>query len=450
MPVILNEAIHWKKRMNETQLEAIARDEMDSFKPLTHLFDMPRDKDGQMMIYLNGNSLGPKPKGVEKALLQECDAWSRLGVRGHFDQRDPWVSYNELVTASLARLVGANLTEVVAAGTLTANLHFLFVSFYQPTKDRFKIIHLTGFPSDTYAIKSQVEQRSKTLQLNNVDIFDIDNAIIEIKPDANGYIDLSTFEQIINEHGESTSIIWIEAIHYLTGQYFDIAKLAQLAHAKGCKIGLDIAHAIGNVPLFLNQWQVDFAVWCSYKYLSAGPGGIAGYYVNEKYLNDDTLVRFAGWWGHNKITRFKMPNIFNPIATAESWQVSNPGIFLLAVLREALTLFDKVDLYALREKNKRLVAYLEMLLEKFANKVLIITPKNPEERGCQLSFRMQDIDVTKYEIEKIFVDEGIICDVRGNLIRVAPMGLYTSFLDVYKFVEKFKLIYQTLTANKPT
>lgn len=427
--------------MKHTVAEAIQLDEKDSFKPLTHLFDMPVNKNGQLAIYFNGNSLGPKPKYIDQELIKECEAWGRLGVRGHFDQDHPWISYNELVTNSLARLVGAKPEEVVATGTLTANLHFTFVSFYRPTQERFKIIRLSGFPSDIYAITSQVKQRLETIrEFNKTEPFKIEDAIIEIKPDDNGYIDLDTFKKVIEEHGESAAIIWIEAVHYLTGQYFNIPEITLLAHKKGCKIGLDLAHAIGNVPLELHNWGVDFAVWCSYKYLSAGPGAIAGLYINEKYLTDSSIMRFSGWWGHNKSTRFQMPNTFDPISTAEGWQVSNPGIFLLAALRKSLAIFDKVDLDALREKNKRLVSYLESLINhELSSEVQIITPKNPDERGCQLSFRIKWIN-QKSEIEKMFFDHGVICDVRGDLVRIAPMGLYSTFNDIFNFVEKLKVI----------
>ncbi len=421
--------------------DAIELDHDDPFISLAHLFDMPLDEKGQTAIYLNGNSLGPKPKNIDAELQKECENWGRLGVRGHFHQAHPWIVYNERVTHSLARLVGAKPEEVVATGTLTTNLHATFISFYRPTPTRFKVLRLLGFPSDTYAIASQVKQRFETLrEFMQVDPFNLDDAIIEIRPDAQGYIDLQAFKNVIAEHGESTAIVWIEAVHYLTGQYFNIAEITQLAHAAGCKMGVDLAHAIGNVPLALHDWGVDFAVWCSYKYLSAGPGAIAGLYVHEKHLTDPTMPRLAGWWGHNKLTRFQMPTTFDPIPTAESWQMSNSGIFLLAALQRALVVFDTVDYNALREKNQRLVAYLEQLIQtELPTDIQIITPKHPDERGCQLSLRLQHADKT-ISLEKIFYQQGIICDVRDDLVRVAPMGLYTTFLDVFRFVDKLKTI----------
>lgn len=421
--------------------KAAELDNEDMFKPLTHLFDMPRDRNGNTAIYLNGNSLGPKPKNIDQGLMKECENWGSLGVRGHFHQEEPWMTYNELLTHSLARLVGATHEEVVSTGTLTANLHFTFVSFYRPTRERFKIIRLAGFPSDTYAIDSQVKQRFETArELTGIEPFPLDEAVVEIKPNAEGYIDMETFKEVLEKHGESTAIVWIEAMHYLTGQYFNIPEIASLAHKKGCKFGLDLAHAIGNIPLSLNKWDVDFAVWCSYKYLSGGPGAIGGLYVNKKYFSDATMRIFAGWWGHNKLTRFKMPSTFDPIPTAEAWQVSNTTIFSLAALRQALSIFDQIDLVLLREKNKRLVSYLESLMsEQLSHDIEIITPKNPEERGCQLSFLIKFVN-HHLEIENIFFNNGVICDVRAGLVRVAPMGLYTTFTDIFNFVEKLKRI----------
>ncbi len=427
--------------MKHTFEEAVQLDKNDPFQALTHLFDMPLDEQGKTAIYLNGNSLGPKPKSIDQALMKQCTDWGRLGGRGHLHQENRWVDYNESVVPSLARLTGAKPDEVVAMGTLTANLHFLFASFYRPTRERFKIIRLAGFPSDTYAVASQVKQRYETAQeLNGAEPFDLDHAIIEIKPDAKGYIDLDAFKKVLREEGKKTALVWLEAIHYLTGQFFDIPEIVRLARAEGCKIGLDLAHAIGNVPLKLHEWDIDFAVWCNYKYLSAGPGAMGGLFVHEKYLSDPSLLRLAGWWGHNKSTRFKMPSVFDPIPTAEAWQVSNPTVFSLEALRQSLFLFDQVDLALLREKNKRLVSYLERLIhEELDSDIEIITPKNPEERGCQLSLRIKH-STNHLDIEELFFQYGVICDVRGDLVRVAPMGLYTTFVDVFNFADKLKQV----------
>ena len=427
--------------MKHTLTHAAQLDEKDLFKPLAHLFEIPVGQHGEKTIYLNGNSLGPKPKCVEESLMTECDAWGTLGARGHFYKENPWVSFNERVTQSLARLVGAKENEVVATGTLTTNLHFTFVSFYRPTPKRFKIIRLAGFPSDTYAIHSQVQQRLETItEFTGAEPFTMDDAIVEIKPDDNGYISLEKIKKTIDEHGESTAVIWIEAMHYLTGQFFNIPEIVRLAHEKGCKIGLDLAHAIGNVPLSLHEWDVDFAVWCHYKYVSAGPGAIGGLYIHEKFATDPAMLRFAGWWGNNKSTRFQMLNTFDPIPTAEGWQTSNSVIFSLAALHHSLSIFDQIDLYALREKNKRLSAYLETLIRDECSDIQIITPIHPDERGCQMSLRIKDADPT-LDIKNIFFKHNVLCDVRGDKIRIAPVGLYTTFVDVFNFVEKLKVVY---------
>lgn len=416
----------------------------DIFKPLTHLFDMPKNAGGENYIYLNGNSLGPKPKSVNAALTKECDTWGKLGVRGHFDQTTPWIRYYTLVTESLAKIVGAKPIEVVATGTLTTNLHLAFVSFYKPTRKRYKIIRLAGFPSDTYAIYSQVQQRLENLKDFHCDVgdFNISNAIIEIKPNESGYIDLAVFKKVLEEHGDQTCIIWIEAVHYLTGQYFNISEIAKLTHQKGCKIGLDCAHAIGNVELKLHDWEIDFAVWCHYKYLSAGPGAIGGLYIHEKYAQDQSILRFAGWFGHNAETRFQMPSTFDPILTAEGWQLSNAAIFLIASLKASLNIFDQVDLQALREKNIRLTDYLIKLMQENLNEsVEIITPIHSAERGCQISFKFKHDK--KISLEKLLHENNIICDTRGDLIRVAPMGLYTTYQDVFNFVKILQKIQDT-------
>lgn len=415
--------------------DAQNRDQQDSFQPLTHLFAMPIAKNGQPAIYLNGNSLGPMPKNTLQKVNAELEDWSHLGGRGHFEKENPWRSYVELVIPSLARLVGAKTKEVVATGTLTSNLHLTFVSFYQPTPQRYKIIRLSGFPSDTYAVASQVQQRIETISRFTGNIpFQSEEAIIEITPDKNGYISMDTFKETVEKHGKETALMWIEGVHFLTGQRFDIQELTQLAHKNGFKIGVDLAHAIGNVHLELHDWDVDFAVWCHYKYVCAGPGAIGGLYIHERYLSDNNLLRFSGWWGHNKETRFDMPSVFDPIPTAEGWQLSNSDILSLAALRGSLAIFDAVDLRTLQEKNKRLGAYLEtLLLIQLESKISIITPKNPEERGCQFSLSL-NTNMAVTDIAQALLEKGVVCDVRGKIIRVAPMGLYTRFVDVFHFV----------------
>jgi kynureninase len=422
-------------------LEAPQLDTMDPFKPLTHLFDIPVNVAGQTMLYLNGNSLGPKLKRINEAVFQQCETWGRLGVRGHFEGQNPWMHFHQRVTEQLTRLVGAQSDEVIAMGTLTGNLHLAFISFYQPTKTRYKIIRVAGFPSDTYALESQVRQRLETLRAFSAETpFTVAEAIIEIKPDEAGYISFNRIAETLAQHGQQTAVLWFEAVHYLTGQFFDIEAITQLAHQYGCKVGFDLAHAIGNLSLQLHDWRVDFAVWCHYKYISAGPGAIAGLYIHNQYVHDRNILRLAGWWGNKASTRFAMLPDFDPSLSAEAWQLSNAEMFSLAALHETLSLFDDVDLVALREKNKRLVAYLDYLLEKnLTENVEVITPKNPEERGCQLSLRVIAFQSME-QVEQLFLDKGIVCDVRDKLVRVAPMGLYNSYQDVFYFVQQLRQI----------
>jgi kynureninase len=416
-------------------------DASDPFKPLTHLFDIPVNAAGQTMVYLNGNSLGPKLKRVNQAILQQGETWGCLGVRGHFEGQDPWIYSHQPVIKQLTRLVGAQSDEVTVMGTLTGNLHLLFISFYQPTKTRYKIIRLAGFPSDSYALESQLRQRLETLRAFSVEVpSSMEEAIIEIKPDESGYISFARIAETLAQHGQETAVLWFEAVHYLTGQYFDIEAITQLAHQYGCKVGFDLAHAIANIPLHLHDWGVDFAVWCHYKYVSAGPGAIAGLYIHQQYVQDRDILRLAGWWGNKASTRFAMLANFDPSLSAEAWQLSNPEMFSLATLHETLSLFDSVDLVALREKNKRLVAYLEYLLEKnLTGSVEVITPKNPEQRGCQLSLRVTAFQ-SMAQVELLFLERGIVCDVRGTLVRVAAMGLYNSYQDVFYFVQQLQQI----------
>ncbi|MDP3558916.1 MAG: kynureninase [Legionellaceae bacterium] len=428
--------------MQEFDRDTQFLDANDTFKPLTDRFNMPVNAEGQKLVYLNGNSLGPKPKGVDEAVQAHCEVWGRLGVRGHFDGADPWISYHQRVTLQLARLVGAQPDEVIAMGSLTENLHLAFISFYQPTPTRYKIIRFAGFPSDTYALASQVRQRLDTLRAFMPEApFTEEEAIVEIQPDSSGYISIEAIEQVLAAHGDKTAVLWLEAVHYLTGQYFDIQAITQLAHRYGCMVGFDLAHAVGNLPLQLHDWGVDFAVWCSYKYLSAGPGAIAGLYIREPYVRDPQRLRLAGWWGNKAETRFAMSPVFDPALTAEGWQLSNAPIISLRALHAALCVFDSVEFAALREKNKRLVAYLEYLLQKeLGAAVQIITPTNPEERGCQLSLRLKALPAVDNHLEHVFLEHGVVCDVRGDLVRVAPMGLYSTYKDIFCFVQQLKKI----------
>jgi kynureninase len=408
---------------------AFAR-EMDKGDPLASMraqFHIPKTKTGKDVVYLCGNSLGLQPKAVEAALTQELLDWQTLGVEGHFQAKHPWMPYHEFLTKQLANLVGAKPIEVVAMNSLTVNLHLMMVSFYQPTKTRHKIVIEGGaFPSDQYAVASQIRYHG----------YDPKTSLIELKP-RTGEATLRTedIEQLIAKQGDSIALILLGGVNYYTGQLFDMARITQVGYAKGCVVGFDLAHAAGNVPLKLHDWDVDFACWCSYKYLNSGPGSIAGCFVHERHAKT-SLPRFAGWWGHDKITRFKMGPDFVPMPGAEGWQLSNPPILSLAAVRASLELFDAVGMEKLREKSLKLTGYMEFLLDQLKSEAFtILTPREANQRGCQLSI------VMKKDGRKAFdalTKAGVICDWREpDCIRVAPVPLYNSFADVHRFVEIF-------------
>lgn len=382
-------------------------------------------KNEQPAIYLCGNSLGLQPKQTSKYVQQELDDWARYGVDGHTAKTNGWLPYHELVTNSLAKIVGAKPTEVVAMNSLTTNLHLLLVSFYRPTKARYKILmEQDAFPSDIYAIKSQLAFHG----------FDPAEALITVGPRP-GH-DLIAAEDIlatIDEQGDQIALILLGQPNYLTGQAFNTKAIALHAHQRGCLVGLDLAHAAGNLALDLHAENIDFAVWCHYKYMNGGPGTIAGAFVHERHcLPAFEGPRFAGWWGNNKERRFAMESHFDPIPGVESWQLSNPPILQLAALRAALAVFERTTMQALRTKSIKLTGYLEFLLEQKST-VSIITPSNPEARGCQLSLRFHH---KPQEVLKRLEAAGVICDFRQpDIIRVAPTPLYNSYQDVYSFCQ---------------
>ena len=399
-------------------------DEQASLCHYRERFHIPQKSDGSDTIYLCGNSLGLQPKNLRASFDEYLSDWDRLGVEGHFHARMPWLSYHEIVAESLARLVGASPTEVVAMNTLTVNLHLLMVSFYRPTAGRYKIlIEKSAFPSDRYAVRSQTEFHG----------FDPAEAGVLV----GGNEPVST-EEIIAEivkQGDSLALVMLGGVNYLTGQAFDMARITEAAHRVGAVAGFDLAHAVGNIPMQLHEWDVDFAVWCSYKYLNAGPGGIAGAYVHKKH-HDTGLPRFAGWWGHEKSTRFQMPMDFKPIPTAESWQLSNPAIAPLVALRASLDHFDEAGIGNLRQRSVKLTAFMEeLLLQANVPGLQIITPTDSEQRGAQLSIRVPD----GRRVFEAITREGVIADWREpDVIRVAAVPLYNSFCDVFDFVDLLK------------
>jgi kynureninase len=412
--------------MTPDQQRVLDFDSHDPLRDYRSRFHIPPRKDGSPCIYLAGNSLGLQPKSVRSYIEQELKDWETFGVEGHFHAKSPWMPYHELLADQTARIVGALPSEVVVMNTLTVNLHLMMVSFYRPTALRHKIIvEGTLFPSDRYAIASQVSFHG----------FDPVLSIVELHPrDGETTLRTEDIEDLIESEGESIALILIGGVNYYTGQVFDMKRITDAGHRQGAVVGFDLAHAAGNIPLQLHAWDVDFAVWCSYKYLNSGPGSLAGCFVHERHGSNRSLPRFAGWWGQNKKTRFLMGREFDPIPGAEGWQVSNPPILSLAAIRASLEIFDEVGMTALRRKSELLTAYLEdRITERVGDRVSIITPKENAERGCQLSLVVHGKGKAAFEA---LTHSGIMCDWREpDAIRVAPAPLYNTFSDVFEFVE---------------
>jgi kynureninase len=361
-------------------------------------------------------------------MVQELDDWAAHGVEGHWNAKTPWLPYHEFLMKGAEHIAGAKPGEVVVMNSLTVNLHMMMVSFYRPTKARHKIvIEGNAFPSDQYAVKSQIKFHG----------FEPETSLIELKPRAGeATLRHEDILEMIAREGDSIALIMMGGVNYYTGQLFDMAAITKAGHAKGCVVGFDLAHAAGNVKLQLHDWGVDFACWCSYKYLNGGPGALAGCFVHERHGNNPDLPRFAGWWGQDKKTRFKMGPDFHAIPGAEGWQVSNPPIFSLVPVKVSLDMFVEAGMERLTEKSRMLTGYLEFMLNGLGSDAFkILTPADPAQRGCQLSIVAQANGRAIFEaLEKA----GVICDWREpDCIRVAPVPLYNSFMDVYKFVEIF-------------
>lgn len=402
-------------------------DTADALRTFREQFHFPVSSNDLDLIYFTGNSLGLMPRTARGYVDQELDDWARLAVDAHLNAKHPWLPYHEFVTEPMARVVGAKPIETVVMNSLTVNLHLLMVSFYRPTSTRYKIVIEKGaFPSDQYAVESQLKFHG------------YENALIKLTP-REGESTLRTEDILatIDGEGDSVALIMLGGVNYYTGQAFDMQAIAEAGQRKGCVVGFDCAHAAGNLELKLHDWNVDFAAWCSYKYLNAGPGGIAGIFVHERHARSFDLPRFAGWWGHDKETRFLMGPEFKPLAGAEGWQISNPPIFQLAALRASLEIFDEAMMPALREKSVKLTGYLEFLLEQIDDeRISIITPNDANHRGCQLSIRVKNADKTLFES---ITEQGVYADWREpDVIRVAPVPLYNSFKDVFRFAEILK------------
>ena len=407
---------------------ALAMTARDPLADYRNLFHIPQTPDGADCVYLSGHSLGLQPKTARGYVERELEDWAKLGVEGHFHAQNPWVPYHEMLAAPTARLVGALPEEVVVMNSLTVNLHLMLVSFYRPKGARNKIVvESNAFPSDQYAVQSQIRYHG----------YDPGSSLVEIAPrPRETTIRTEDIEKLLAAEGERIALLMLGGVNYYSGQAFECARITEAAHAKGCVVGFDMAHAAGNIPVKLHDWNPDFAVWCNYKYLNGGPGCIAGCFVHERHARNPDLPRFAGWWGNDKDARFRMGPQFQPIAGAEGWQLSNPSILSMAALRASMDIFDEVGMERLRAKSERLTTYLEFLLEQKPQEGFsIITPRDPAQRGAQLSLR-----VTKNgrAVCESLAQHGIICDWREpDIMRVAPVPLYNSFLDVHTFAEKF-------------
>lgn len=405
---------------------ALMADKQDVLKGFRQKFHIPQHN-STPVVYFTGNSLGLQPVTTKDLIGEELDAWATFGVEGHFQAKRPWFAYHEFLTNYSSKLVGALPTEVVCMNQLTVNVHMLMVSFYTPNKQRYKILcEAKAFPSDQYALESQVKFHG----------YEPNDAIIEVHP-RNGEYEIRTEDilQKIEENKNELALILIGGVNYFTGQVFDMGTITEAGHKAGANVGFDLAHAAGNIELKLHDWNVDFACWCTYKYLNSGPGSVAGAFVHANHHNKN-LPQFAGWWGHDKASRFKMEKGFKPIPTVEAWQISNAPVFSMAAHLAALQIFDEAGMPALLEKSNHLTGYLEFIIEhintnKFSgNKTLeIITPK--QNRGCQLSVVAHGYG--KDLFNKLSAN-GIITDWREpNVIRMAPVPLYNSFEDIYRF-----------------
>lgn len=404
--------------------------ELDKKDPLAKYreqFYIPQH-DGKDCVYFCGNSLGLQPKTVEKYIQQELDDWKKYGVEGHFDGTNPWMHYHKFVSKQAAKIVGAKEDELVVMNTLSVNLNLLMVSFYQPTPERYKImIEADAFPSDHYAVQQQAKFHG----------FNPDEAVVQLYP-RKGEHTLRTEDILasIEMHKDTLALVMLGGVNYYTGQFFNLKEIAKAGHAAGAFVGYDLAHAAGNVPLTLHDWDVDFATWCSYKYLNSGPGGVSGVFIHEKHHSNTEIPRFAGWWGHDEKTRFKMDKKFVPMQNAAGWQMSNAQILPMAAHWASLEIFEEVGLDKLREKSLQLTGFLEFLIGQNNFGFEIITPKNTAERGCQLSLLTGDDGKALF---KKLQDNGVIADWREpNVIRIAPVPLYNSYKDVWRFVEILK------------
>lgn len=414
-------------RFQATLEFAREQDEADPLRAYRQQFHFPTPGTREL-VYFTGHSLGLQPKTVRAAIELELDEWAKFGVEGHFHSTNPWYSYHERLTPAMAEIVGAKNAEVVCMNSLTSNLHLMFVSFYRPKKTRYKIIsEAKMFPSDRYLLETQARFHG----------FDPDDAIIEVAPrDGEALIRQEDILEVIDTHAHEVALVFFGGVNYFTGQLFDIARLTEAAHAVGAVAGFDLAHAAGNVPLSLHAWDVDFAAWCSYKYLNSSPGNVGAIFVHERHGRDFELPRFGGWWGHDKTTRFQMQGSFRPMEGAEGWQLSNAPVLGMSAMKASLDIFAEAGMPALRLKSEKLTGYLEFTIDELASEfpdanISLITPRETGARGCQISM---DVAGRGRRLFDDMIAAGVIADFREPcIIRMAPVPLYNSFEDVFTF-----------------
>ena len=402
--------------------QADAEDPLSAFRTR---FRIPRDDEGRALAYLCGNSLGLQPIEADTLVRQELDEWARLAVDAHFAARTPWYTYQEQFREPGARLVGGEPGEVVMMNSLTVNLHQMMVSFYRPTPQRHKIlVEDCAFPSDRYAVQSQLGFHGYDPR---------EGMLVARSSDGAPSLRTERLEELLHERGEEIALVLLGGVNYYTGQFFDLAKVTRAARRQGCAVGLDLAHAAGNVPLELHDWEVDFAVWCSYKYLNAGPGAVAGCFVHRRHGRRSDLPRFAGWWGNDPEQRFRvhLDSDFKPHTGADGWQLSNPPILAMAPLRASLDIFEEAGMIALRAKSERLTGYLQYLIDRTEDSSLeVLTPRTGGARGCQISLRVDDRPRERFQSLQ---EQGVIGDFREpDVIRLAPVPLYNTFHDVWR------------------
>lgn len=406
------------------------QDQIDSLHHFRSQFHFPLKADGLPKIYLCGNSLGLQPKQTSEYVQQELKDWASFGVEGHTDAKNPWLTSHEDLAQPMANIVGAKPEEVVIMNTLTVNLHLMMVSFYKPTKKKFKIlIESDAFPSDKYAVESQ-------LKFHNIDPKE---GLILWKPRKGEHLCRhEDFEELLETHKDEIALVMVGSTNYYSGQAFDLKRIAKCCQEENIKVGFDLAHGAGNIQPNLHDIGADFAVWCTYKYLNSGPGSLGGCFIHEKHIQNQSLNKFVGWWGHHKQSRFNMRVDFDPTPTAEGWQLSNPPILALAGTRSSLDLFEKAGIDNLREKSIKLTGFLEFLIDELNDSsISIITPRAAEERGCQLSIQMKNANRSLFEE---LTEKGVVADWREpDVIRIAPAPLYNSFTEVYEFVQLLKL-----------